>query len=88
MEREVPFWAMLLEPAFGRRLVFACVLLLALLGVYVAALEQPDYPSVHRPEAILAGHPAQGNPLSRAPRLGRDLNRNRGMVLAAVVAED
>ena len=31
-EREVPFWAMLLDPSFGRRLVFACLMLLALLG--------------------------------------------------------
>ena len=86
-EREVPFWAMLLDPAFGRRIVFACLLLLAVLGAYVAAVEQPDYPSIHRPEAILAGHPAPGSPMSRAPRLGKSLDHNRGVVLAALVAE-
>ncbi|MBI3665058.1 MAG: hypothetical protein HY236_02350 [Acidobacteria bacterium] len=86
-EREIPFWALLLDRSFGRRLVFVCVLLLAVLGAYVAAVEQPDYSTIHRPEAILSGRPASGNPLSRAPRLGRDLDRNRGVVLAALEAE-
>lgn len=82
-DREVPFWAMLLDPGFGRRIVFACLMLLALLGAYVAAVEQVDYPSKHRPEAILAGQPA---PLP-APRLGPNLDRNRGAVLATLVSE-
>ena len=81
-ERDIPFWAMLLDPGFGRRVVFACLMLLALLGAYVAAFDQADYTSKHRPEAVLAGRPA---PLP-APRLGPNLDRNRGNVLATLVA--
>ena len=79
-ERTVPFWTMLVEPAFGRRVVFACLMLLALLGGYVAVFEPANVQ--HRPEAILAGDPA---PLP-APRLGPDLDSNRGEVLATLVA--
>ena len=82
-EREIPFWAMLLEPAFGRRVVFACLMLLALLGAYVAAFDPSDYPSRHRPEAVLAGRPG---PLP-APRLGPNLDQNRGTVLVTLVAD-
>ena len=81
-EREVPFWAMLLEPAFGRRIVFACLLLLAVLGAYVATLDPGDYPSRHRPESILAGQPSPVH----TPRLGTNLDHNRGVVLATLVA--
>ena len=89
-ERQVPFWAMLLEPAFGRRLVFACLMLLALAGVYVAAFDRVEYPSKHRPEAVLtacSGPRCQPVLPAPAPRLGRDLDRNRGVVLAALVSE-
>lgn len=84
-DREVPFWMLLLEPSLGRRLVFACLMLLALLGAYVGVFEQSDYPSRHRPEAILAGRPA---PPVRTPRLGPDLNRNRQVVLVTLVSGD
>jgi anti-sigma factor RsiW len=86
-EREIPFWAMLLDPTFGRRVVFACLLLLALLGAYVAAVQPTDYPSQHRPEAILAGQ-GQASPLLRPARqLGPNLERNRSVVLASLVSE-
>lgn len=86
-EREIPFWSLLLDPGFGRRLVFACLVLLALLGGYVAAFESTDYPSQHRPEAILAGQPAPRSPLGPAPRFGSNLQENRGAVLVALAAE-
>jgi anti-sigma factor RsiW len=82
-QREIPFWAMLLDPSFGRRIVFACLVLLALLGAYVASVEQGEYPGAHRPEAILAGPPT---PIP-APRLGADLDRNRGAMLVVLAAE-
>lgn len=85
-EREVPFWAMLLDPAFGRRVAFACLMMLALLGAYVAAFDQTDYSYQHMPEAILAGR-APGGPLSRAPHFNSDLAHNRGAVLASLVTE-
>ncbi|HZS49555.1 MAG TPA: zf-HC2 domain-containing protein [Bryobacterales bacterium] len=82
-EREIPFWAMLLDPAFGRKLVFACLMLLALLGTYVAAFEKPDYALQHLPEAVLAGQESS----APAPRIGPSLDRNRGVMLATLVAD-
>ncbi len=83
-EREVPFWATLLDPSFGRRLVFACLMLLALLGTYVAALERPDYPSQHRPEVLLTRQ--ESLPVPEA-QFGSNLEQNRGAVLASLVAD-
>lgn len=86
-EREIPFWAMLVDPGFGRRVVFACLMLFALLGAYVAAFERPDYASRHRAEATLAMCKGPGcvTPLP-APRLGHSLEQNRGIVLASLAA--
>jgi len=81
-EREVPFWAMLLEPGFGRRLVFACLMLMAVLGAYVLALEPADYPSQHRPETLFAGRSA---PVP-GPRPGANIERNRSAMLATLVS--
>ena len=87
-EREVPFWTMLLDPGFGRRLVLACLMLLALLGAYVAAFEKADYPTQRHPEAVLAcnGPKCAPTPVP-APRLGSSLEHNRGVVLANLVAD-
>lgn len=85
-EREVPFWAVMLDPAFGRRLVFACLILLALAGAYLAAFEPEDYSARHRPEYLLATQPA---PLpERAPKFGPSLDRNRNTVLASLVSSE
>ena len=86
-EREVPFWSMLLDPAFGRRVVFACLMLLALLGGYVAAVGQVDYSIKHRAEGILAGRTVPSSPLSPEPRFGPNLDQNRSVVLATLVAQ-
>jgi len=83
-QKEQPFWTLLLDPLFGRRLVFACLMLLALLGGYLTTAS-PVEPA-HMPEAILAGQPVPGSPLGVTPRLGPNLDRNRGAVLAALVA--
>lgn len=85
-EREVPFWAVMLDPVFGRRLILACLMLLAMVGAYVAAFEPEDYSTRHRPEYVLA---AQPTPLpARTPRLGPNLDRNRSAVLAALVSSE
>ncbi len=76
-QRQVPLWTMLLDPGFGRRLVFACLMLLALLGGYVAVLDPLEVQ--HFPEAILAERPAY--------RLGPDLNRNRTAMLVTLAAD-
>ncbi len=84
-QRQVPLWTMLVDPGFGRRLVFACLMLLALLGGYVAAIDPTEVQ--HFPEAILAGRPASGSPLSPAHQLGPDLNRNRTATLVTLAAD-
>ena len=81
-ERSLPFWTLLVDPHFGRRLVFACLMLLALLGGWVAAVDPVE--ARHFPEAILAGQPA-GGPLPDQ-RLGPDLKRNRSAVLVTLAA--
>ena len=84
-QRQVPLWTMLLDPGFGRRLVFACLMLLALLGGYVAVVDPSEAP--HHPEAILAGRPASGGPLTPVQQLGPNLNRNRTAMLVALAAD-
>jgi anti-sigma factor RsiW len=83
-EREVPFWSLLVDPIFGRRLVFASLVLLAVLGGYFAAFQPPvSYPSQHRPEALLADQDAAPFP---TPRFGADLQRNRNAILATLAS--
>ena len=84
-QREAPFWTMLVDPGFGRRLVFACLVLLAMLGGYVAAVSPVE--SQHFPEAILAGRPTSGSPFTPAHRMGPNLNRNRTAVLVTLAAD-
>ena len=83
-EREIPFWSLLVDPIFGRRLVFACLVLLAVLGGYFAAFQPVSYSNQHRPEALLAGQDAAPFP---TPQFGADLQRNRNAVLTALVAD-
>ena len=87
-EREIPFWAMLGDPRFGRRVVFACLMLFALLGAYVAAFERPDYANRRKAEATLAAckGPSCLTPLP-APHFGHSLEQNRGIVLASLAAD-
>jgi len=85
-EREVPFWTLLIDPGFGRRLVFACLMLLAFLGSYVAVTE--PFEPLHLPEAVLAGRPVPGSPWGTAPQFGPNLNRNRTAVLATLAEAD
>lgn len=84
-QRQVPLWALLLDPGFGRRLVFACLMLLALLGGYVVTVDPVE--SQHFPEAILAGRPAAGHPLRPTAGLGPNLNHNRTAMLATLAAD-
>jgi len=85
-QRQVPFWTLLVDPAFGRRLVFACLLVLAVLGGYVASAVDP-IERQHAPETVLAcaGPNCAPSPLP-ATRLGPNLNRNRSAVLVTLAA--
>jgi hypothetical protein len=42
--RDESIWAVLLEPAFGRRLAIACGTLALLLGTYMASTERAEHP--------------------------------------------
>ena len=85
-ERHVPFWTLLVDPGFGRRMVFACLMVLALMGGYLAAVDEVEVR--HMPEAILAGRPTTGAPqLNHRPGRGSDLDHNRGAVLATLAAD-
>ena len=54
-QRQPPsFWAMFLEPVFGKRLAFASLLALALLGTVLMSRETEEYAVGPSPEMILS----------------------------------
>jgi anti-sigma factor RsiW len=80
-ERTVPFWQVFLEPMIARRLAFAGLMWLLLLGTYTVAFnEVPLESSPHTVEAMLMSRPLEYN-----VRLGADLERNRNSMLAVVM---
>lgn len=67
-------WSLLsLDPGFGRRVVFACLLTLAVLGSYLVSRETEYMPGPSSPEAIMA------NEQSPAP-VGPTTDRDRMLV--------
>ena len=80
-ERRVPFWQVFLEPAVARRLAFAGLMWLLLLGTYTVAYNGVALESnPHTIEAMLMSRPSNYN-----VRLGADLERNRNSMLAVVM---
>ena len=80
-QRRIPFWSVFLQPPFGRRLAFASLMWLALLGSYFAFTDPAD--SQKRvAEAILVERPS---PVFEV-RLGADLNENRSSMLATLIS--
>jgi len=65
-----PFWAALLEPVFGRRLVLASLLVLATLGTVLMSRET-EYAAGPSPEMILAVE-RDATPLQSTPLMDRD----------------
>lgn len=53
-DRPVSFWSTILEPAFGRRLALASLLLLATLGTVLVSRETQEYATGPSPEMIMA----------------------------------
>lgn len=89
-QRRTPFWMVFLEPAFVRRLAFASLMWLALLGGYVVTFDGPVDPaggqlagSEHLAEKVLVEPPS---PDYRV-RMGTDLKRNRDSMLAVLVTK-
>jgi anti-sigma factor RsiW len=59
------FWSLLsVDPGFGRRVVFASLLTLAVLGGYLVSRETDYSPALASPEAVMAidQHPARQGP--------------------------
>ena len=80
-ERRVPFWQVFLEPAVARRLAFAGLMWLLLLGTYTVAYDGVALESnPHTIEAMLMSRPSNYD-----VRLGADLERNRNSMLAVVM---
>jgi hypothetical protein len=71
--RSSSIWSVFLEPAFGKRLVYASATLLVLLGTYLYSTE-PMAPPDARPEVILAEQ-------DQASEIGRDTERDREAIL-------
>jgi anti-sigma factor RsiW len=80
-ERTVPFWQVFLEPMIARRLAFAGLMWLLLLGTYTVAYNGVSLESnPHTVEAMLMSRPSNYD-----VRLGADLERNRNSMLAVVM---
>jgi anti-sigma factor RsiW len=80
-ERTVPFWQVFLEPMIARRLAFAGLMWLLLLGTYSVAYDGVTLESnPHTIEAMLMSRPSNFD-----VRLGADLERNRNSMLAVVM---
>ncbi len=77
-QRTASFWSAFLEPAFARRLAYASLTLLILLGTLMITGRSTDTPAPanqpYVPEAILAEEPV-------APYIGDDLEHDREVVL-------
>jgi hypothetical protein len=75
-ERRPSFWDAFLEPAFGRRLLAASLMLFCLLGGYLAFTEATHESPATTPEAVMvAEHP---------PGLGSNVDRDRETVLVSL----
>lgn len=81
-ERGEPFWMVFLEPFLIRRLAFASLMWLALLGSYIAVTQGPDPNDPQVTARILMQSPT---PEYRV-RLGSDLERNRNSMLSVMLA--
>jgi anti-sigma factor RsiW len=81
-QRRIPFWSVFLQPPFGRRLAFASLMWLALLGGYFVAFTDPADSQKHVAESILVERPS---PVFEV-RLGADLNENRSSMLATLIS--
>ena len=81
-QRRIPFWSVFLQPPFGRRLAFASLMWLALLGSYFVTFTDPADSQRHVAEAFLVEKPSSVFEV----RLGTDLNANRSSMLATLIS--
>jgi anti-sigma factor RsiW len=82
-QRDEPFWMFFLQPLFVRRLAFASLMWLALVGSYVVSFSNPSEETGRRlAEAVLTEQPASDY---YRVRLGNNLEQNRDSMLAVVM---
>ena len=81
-QRRIPFWSVFLQPPFGRRLAFASLMWLALLGSYFVTFTDPADSQRYVAEAFLVEKPSSVFEV----RLGADLNANRSSMLATLIS--
>lgn len=79
-ERGEPFWMVFLEPFLIRRLAFASLMWLALLGSYIVAVQSPNTTDPQMVTRILT------QPQEYQVRLGGDLDKNRNSMLSVMLA--
>ncbi len=81
-QQRIPFWSVFLQPPFGRRLAFASLMWLALLGSYFVTFTDPADSQQRVAEAFLVEEPS---PVHKV-RLGTDLHENRSSMLATLIS--
>jgi anti-sigma factor RsiW len=82
-QRDQPFWMFFLQPLFVRRLAFASLMWLALVGSYVVSFSNPSEKIGHQlAEAVLTEQAASDY---YRVRLGNNLEQNRDSMLAVVM---
>ena len=81
-QQRIPFWSVFLQPPFGRRLAFASLMWLALLGSYFVTFTDPADSQKRVVEAFLVEEPS---PVHKV-RLGTDLHENRSSMLATLIS--
>jgi anti-sigma factor RsiW len=79
-ERSEPFWMVFLEPFLIRRLAFASLMWLAILGSYIVVAQSPNTTDPQMVTRILM------EPQEYKVRLGGDLDKNRNSMLSVMLA--
>lgn len=79
-ERQAPFWVAFLEPLFVKRLAFAALAWLAMLGSFVAIYDKPDLGRNER----MAQHYISGEPAGRHVHFGNNVNENRNSMMVVL----
>lgn len=77
-----PFWSLLIDPKFGRRLMYAAATLVVLMATYLVSSETTrdnTWAAHQQPEAILAPAPEQ-----QPPALTDDQQRDRDAILVTL----
>jgi anti-sigma factor RsiW len=81
-QKQVPFWMVFLEPFMLKRLAFASLMWLFMLGSTAVFIDTTTQRNMELADLILSGHPP--TPTFHV-RMGADLAMNRGSMLASLM---